>query len=133
MIGGVGRGRGPGEPIGGAEAARAGGTAELDEVQEGGLEHVVPALLEELDALDPGAVATLELPRPLEAALAAPSAGVLAGALDLGRSAAALARIVRRGARPDETLRERKLRELVARYLDLTQEAAAGMGRINVG
>jgi hypothetical protein len=120
--------------LGGTPVAPAGGGAVAEDA--GALEALGPALgeLADLDGVDARApLGGVELPRPLEAALAAPSAGALAGQLELGRAAAALARVVRRGARPDETPREKRLRELCARYLDLMQEAASGLGRITLG
>ena len=114
--------------LGGAE--RGGG--ELDDL--GGLDALGPAVLDELDALDaPAAAGQVALPRSLDAALAAPSPELAARALDLGRMTAALAAVVRRGARPGESEKEKRMRELCARYLDLLQEAAAAMARISLG
>ena len=133
---------GPGGIRGGGKLARElgvalGGVPAGASDDLGGLDALGPAVLDEPDALDAFDTAApagqVNLPRSLDAVLAAPSADVAARALDLGGMTAALAAVVRRGARPGESEREKRMRELCARYLDLLQEAAAAMARISVG
>jgi hypothetical protein len=137
MIGGVGRGRGVGDPAPGIQEGL--GPIDQGAAIEGGIDDAMLVAdralgaLDVVDGPDVPMLSTQTLPAPLEQALAAPSGHLFAAALDLGRAASALAAIVRRGPRPGETTAEKRLRELAARYLDLMQEAAAGMGRIVVG
>jgi hypothetical protein len=71
--------------------------------------------------------------RTVDDAVAAPAPEHVARALAAGRISEALARVVRRGARPGESAQEQRMRALVARLLELRHEAAAGMAKVSVG
>jgi len=95
---------------------------------------------DEAEGLAESASATAEVlahlegrPRTVDEALAAPSPEHVARALDPGRVSEALARVVRRGARPGESVQEARLRALVGRLLELRHEASAGIGKVSVG
>jgi hypothetical protein len=121
-IGGIGR-----RPPGGVGATGLAGPGEdLEALAPAGLDAADAAeALDELATLHGAALARLAgHPRTVDD---------MARTLAPGRAMAALARFVRRGPRPGESPQERKMRELVARLLDLRQEAAAAMGVVQVG
>jgi hypothetical protein len=97
-----------------------------------GLALAALAALDHADGAAPLSQAQM-VGRPLDSLLAALPGEAASRALAFGQAAAALARVVQRGGRPGESAREKRMRELAARTLELMHEAAAGMARISVG
>jgi hypothetical protein len=121
-VGLAGRDLGAGEALGG----------DLDALTSGTLDALEAIDVLERDELEVVAEALARLTgggRTVDDAVAAPSPEHVARALEAGRASLALARVVRRGARPGESAQEQRMRALVAHLLELRHEAAAGMGK----